>query len=112
MLPQAIVHEIDDKSPLNGFESCDEEFDAESRETSRDRIKRHLADSNIEILAIVEGTDSTSGGVVQARHSYLSRDILWNHNFSPCVSKAADGFAVIDFDSFHNVEIEQTRGFN
>jgi hypothetical protein len=97
MLPQVVIHEIDETSPF--LAQAGTEI---SSMNIRERVVKNLAESHLEIVAIVEGTDTISGGAVQARHSYLARDILWDHNFSSCVSKGADGFAVINFDVFHS----------
>jgi hypothetical protein len=78
-----------------------------------DPLKRHseekevlsafMLDRRVEIVAIVEGTDATTGGTVQARHSYTSDDIVWDHTFVSCVGEDADGSALIDFSVFHDI---------
>ena len=67
-------------------------------------IKLYMKDRHIEILAIVEGTDATTGGVVQARHSYTLEELKWHAMFEPCVKvDEVDGSAVIDFSVFHQL---------
>lgn len=69
-------------------------------------VNRFIDDRNIEIIVLIEGQDSTTGGVVQARHSYKYDDILWNTSFLPCVSQdELDGAPIIDFRLFHLTEL-------
>lgn len=68
-------------------------------------VMRFIADRSLEIVVLIEGNDSTTGGVVQARHSYTGDDILWNTSFVPCVLQDDDtGGAVIDYSLFHHTE--------
>jgi hypothetical protein len=46
----------------------------------------------------------STGGVVQARHSYTVAEMEWNAMFVPCVSVGPDGAAVIDFSKFHSLK--------
>ena len=70
-------------------------------------ISRH------EIIVLIEGQDSTTGGVVQARHSYKSEDILWNTSFVSCVLQdELDGTPVIDFCLFHETELTSSKNNN
>ena len=65
-------------------------------------MRLYMGDRQVEVLAIVEGTDATTGGVVQARHSYTMKEVCWHAMFEPCVHvDSADGSAVIDFSMFH-----------
>ena len=62
-----------------------------------------LNDSNFEVICLVEGIDSVTSAALQARFSYTSNDIQWNHSFAPCVSRNEEnGAAVIDFSKFHS----------
>jgi hypothetical protein len=79
------------------------ETDAEREE--REMVMRFIADRSIEIVVLVEGNDATTGGVVQARHSYIGDEILWNTSFVPCVLQDENtGGAVIDYSLFHHTE--------
>jgi hypothetical protein len=72
----------------------------------RNMIKKFLADRNVEVIVLIEGQDSATGGVVQARHSYKLEDIVWNTSFIPCVLQdELDGTPVIDFSLFHETEL-------
>ena len=50
---------------------------------------------------LVEGTESVTSSTLQARFSYAAEDIVVNRMFSPCVTVAENGEAVIDFEKFH-----------
>lgn len=63
-----------------------------------------MHDRRVEIVAIVEGVDAASGGVVQARHSFTCDEIRWDKAYKPCVFEdKEDGSAVIDFSLFHEL---------
>lgn len=88
------------------------EFTAEQKRTETPRqkqerlmIQSYLSDRKCEIVAIVEGMDAATGGVVQARHSYTFDEIKWHHGYSTCLSedKEESGFAIIDFAKFHSL---------
>ena len=67
-------------------------------------IQQYMIDRKMEIFAIVEGIDSTTGGSCQARHSYIPTEVVWNQSFVPCVFEdERDGSAVIDFSVFHDL---------
>jgi hypothetical protein len=71
----------------------------------RRMIQKYMKDRHIEVIAVVEGMDSATGGVVQARHSFIIDEIKWNRTFEPCVHEdSEEGVAVIDFSSFHKVK--------
>ena len=58
----------------------------------------------MEIFAILEGIDATTGGPCQARHSFACSDIEWDKSFAPTMSEDIDdGAAVIDFSVFHDL---------
>jgi hypothetical protein len=79
----------------------------ESRRQQEERtmVQVFMQDRNMEIVAIVEGVDSATGGAVQSRHSFLSSEIRWDKTFAPCVYEAdEEGVAVIDFSVFHKLD--------
>lgn len=45
---------------------------AASSNPSKESLMEHWTDCNLEIIAVVEGIDQTTGGAVQARHSFLT----------------------------------------
>ena len=85
-LSWTILHRIDEASPLFGKTPDD-----------------LLADDALFVLTIV-GHDEASAQTVQARGSYLSSDIRWEHRFVDVLSTSADGVTVLDYARFHEVE--------
>lgn len=72
-----------------------------------------MNDRRVEIVAIVEGVDAASGGVVQARHSFTCEEIIWDKAYKPCVFEdGEDGSAIIDFSLFHElVDVPEDASF-
>lgn len=78
--------------------------ETESQQEERRMIQTYMRDRRMEVVAIVEGMDAATGGVVQARHSFVCDDIKWNRTFVPCVHEdEEEGVAVIDFSTFHKL---------
>jgi hypothetical protein len=70
----------------------------------KDAIRRKLWVDRIEILCMVEGVDSLTSSTIQARHSYISSDIEFDHTFARCVVKdVKKGTPIIDFGKFHDL---------
>ena len=67
----------------------------------REAIRRHLEDSELEVIVLVEGIDPASSNTFQARHSYMSSDIRFDCGFSPVMSITADGSPHLDWNEFH-----------
>ncbi|KAF0717163.1 hypothetical protein AaE_010917, partial [Aphanomyces astaci] len=100
-LPQLIVHRIDPSSPL--FPPPASSSSSTSSVTQCE-IAHHVAQSDLELVVVLEGTDATSGNTMQARYSYTADDIKWHHTFAPCVSRdPVTHGAVVDFDLFHTL---------
>jgi potassium inwardly-rectifying channel subfamily J len=98
----ALDDEISDTSPAGYVSPADIEKDRIQKE--KDMISFYMQDRKMEIFAIVEGIDATTGGVVQARHSFIHSEIEWDKSFTPCVFEdKQDGSAVIDFSVFHDL---------
>mmetsp|Transcript_18110 Transcript_18110/g.49398 ORF Transcript_18110/g.49398 Transcript_18110/m.49398 type:complete len:522 (-) Transcript_18110:31-1596(-) len=131
-LPQVIVHRMDSKSPLsqpsswydvNGVkheetESTDHRIDQYTRH--RERTQDFLSDREAEIVVLVEGTDELTGAIIQARHSYTTSDLAWDHVFVPCVfpnpqySHQANGErnqSQILHESSSSLNVRETRSF-
>ncbi|KAH9186575.1 hypothetical protein AeNC1_011451 [Aphanomyces euteiches] len=131
-LPQVVVHRIDQWSPMFPRECIPDEYYASTcpafpdpsqraidhENGNRDynpgsfvpdkptqtQIEKHLAQSELEVVVILEGTDSTTGNTMQARFSYTSHDIKWHHTFARCVSRhPTTNGALVDFDKFHDL---------
>jgi inward rectifier potassium channel len=79
------MHPIDEQSPFYGAtpESLDE------AETS--------------LVVTLSGLDETVSQTIYARHTYVSREILWNMRFVDIISKTKEGNRFIDYSRFHDV---------
>ncbi|RHY19817.1 hypothetical protein DYB25_013254 [Aphanomyces astaci] len=99
-LPQLIVHRIDPSSPLFPPPASS----SSTSSVTQCEIAHHVAQSDLELVVVLEGTDATSGNTMQARYSYTADDIKWHHTFAPCVSRdPVTHGAVVDFDLFHTL---------
>lgn len=65
--PTLLVHKIDEKSPLYGVR----------------------ADDNFEVIVMLEGAVESTGLATQARSSYMTNEILWNHRFESMISESS-----------------------
>jgi len=75
-----------------------------SQDEEKSMVQHYMEDRQVEIIAIVEGSAATSGGQVQARHSFLSSDIEWDKCFTHCMYKDPDdGCVTIDFSLYHEL---------
>lgn len=71
-------------------------------------MKNWLQLSRIEVLVMIEGTDSLTGMTCQARHSYTYDDLAFDATFEPCVSSDPEtGGCIIDYSKFHQVSSHQ-----
>lgn len=79
------MHRIDEQSPLYGVtpESLDE--------------------AEATLVVTLSGLDETVSQIIHARHTYASRDILWNMRFVDIISKTKDGNRFVDYSRFHDV---------
>ena len=138
-LPQVVVHRLDKNSPLippaptwydsagvprnieRYLESESAKRDPLTSQTPEDgtfvldmgELERFLLDRDAEIIVLVEGTDEGTGAATQARHSYKTSDIAWNHTFVSCVRPyssnrrrgrpVGDPVCSIDFSLFHDI---------
>jgi Inward rectifier potassium channel C-terminal domain len=84
-----------------------------SSEADLGAIHAFLNDRDAELVVLVEGTDEGTGQNVQARHSYKTCDIAWNHTFVDCVypynrrqrrgPSSLDPVVTADFSKFHDL---------
>ena len=106
----------------NNFSGCNSLNDKNSNNNYKIRAKLQqeklmtqlfMNDRRVEILAIVEGVDAASGGVVQARHSFTCDEIIWDKAYKPCVFEdSEDGSAIIDFSLFHElIDVPEDASF-
>ena len=69
----------------------------------REEIRRHIIDSELEIIVLVEAIEPSSSNTFQARHSYMASDIEFDAQFAPTMSVKMDGRAHLDWNSFHKL---------
>ncbi|MEA5597848.1 ion channel [Rivularia sp. UHCC 0363] len=86
-LTWTVMHPINENSPFYGV-TLDE-----------------MLDSEMEIVVTLTGIDQTVSSNIHAYHSYIPKDILWNHRFADILSKTRDGRRSIDYNRFHDVVI-------
>lgn len=79
-----VMHEIDRDSPLHG---CNAGL---------------LAEHNAELVVTASGLDETIAQRVNARTSYLSDEIRWDHRFVDIAGWTEDGRRIIDYRRFHD----------
>ncbi|CAI5711315.1 unnamed protein product [Hyaloperonospora brassicae] len=74
----------------------------EAQLPSVEEIKQYWAESQMEVVVLVEGIDAVTSTTIQVRHSYKAEDIMFDHRHVNCVDvDPATGGAVIDFNRFH-----------
>ncbi|OQS05715.1 inward rectifier K channel (IRK-C) family protein [Thraustotheca clavata] len=129
VLPQVVIHRIDQWSPLYPPECRPKHHESSTiagfadppqraidhENGNRDyndlnfkltvpteqQLRRHIEQSELEVVVILEGQDSTTSNTMQARYSYTTKEIKWHAMFEKCVTRRADGGALIDYDKFH-----------
>ncbi|MDO9181120.1 MAG: ion channel, partial [Bacteriovorax sp.] len=82
-LSWSVFHSIDNESPFFG--------------KSREEI---LALKN-ELVVILKGTDGTFSQNIYDMYRYVTKDILFNHQFIDILERLDDGTRVIDYSKFH-----------
>ncbi len=80
------VHEIDENSPLHGYDD------------------ERLAQEHVRFIVSLTGIDGTFAQTVHARHIYQHEDIVWGSRFVDIVDAETDGQLVIDYRRFHDLE--------
>ncbi len=102
----AFFNAYDDSSVTTAGDQCE----GGGRETARQREEKHMVqsymlDRSMEVIAVVEGVDSATGGNVQCRHSYVFSEVQWDQTFTPCVYEGEEaGVPIVDFDLFHKLQ--------
>ena len=61
-----------------------------------------MIDEALEIVVILSGVDETFAQPIQARHSYLAEEILWDHTFADIMLTLETGETAIDYAQFHD----------
>lgn len=75
-------HQKPDRSDID----ASQRFQELMPESWRRQVSKFLGRGWFEILVILEGVDTTTAATVQARHSYVAEDIVWDHTFTPMFS--------------------------
>jgi len=86
-LSWTIAHDIDEKSPLFGL--------------SNEELKKRAA----EIIVTFSGTDTTLSQVMHAKSSYITDEILPNHDFVDVIKRHPDTSVSLMLENFHQVKI-------
>ncbi|MBU6297280.1 MAG: ATP-sensitive inward rectifier potassium channel 10 [Alphaproteobacteria bacterium] len=87
-LSWTVMHRIDDTSPLYGA------------------TQDALVHRQVELIALLSGTDDTLSETIYARHSYRPHQIRWNHRFVDVLCVDPRGRRVVDLRRFHDTEPE------
>jgi inward rectifier potassium channel len=83
------MHRIDPQSPFWGGTAAVE----------------RLREQGAEIFLAFTGLDETIGQPVHARYRYKLEDIVWNARYVDVISVDADGTRIIDYSSFHEIDV-------
>jgi len=81
-----IVHPIDDKSPLWGWD------------------EKMLLESEAEFLILLTAIDDTFAQTVHNRGSYTAQEVVWGAKFLPLVDERVDGNPVVMLERFHEFQ--------
>ncbi|RMX67695.1 hypothetical protein DD238_001467 [Peronospora effusa] len=82
-----------------------DDVNATTPSSTIEEIKQYWAESQLEVVVLVEGIDAVTSATIQVRHSYRAEDIIFNHRHVNCVDVDPEtGGAVIDFRRFHETK--------
>ncbi len=84
-LSWTIMHSIEPDSPLSGLTAVD------------------LEQLHAQINVSIGGVDETVAYSINARHSYATEDILFDHRFEDIIHKLENGDRYFDYSRFHDV---------
>jgi inward rectifier potassium channel len=85
-LSWTIMHVIDETSPL------------------RNLTEQDMIDQQIELIALLSGSDATMAETIYARYSYRPDDLVRNHRFVDVLFLTPRGQRVVDLNRFHETE--------
>lgn len=100
MFPDVLQRDVDVR---NGNRESRNAYKAFHHLLNKDDLIDSWRAKMVEVVALVEGIDATTSCTIQARHSYIVDDMLWDYDFAPCVTATSVGSACIDFAKFHEV---------
>jgi len=71
----------------------------------RREVEAYLNEHHVEVVAVVEGIEPTSGSTLQARHSYvIPDDVVWDAEFADCILQATSRRpCTVDIGRFHEI---------
>lgn len=79
-----------------------------SAQEVRQQVQSYLRTHFAEVVCLIDGIDPLTSSNVQARHSYVATDIVWDSRFANCVRDTAlpsgGPGILIDFGCFHDLE--------
>ena len=67
-----------------------------------DEFRNMFETDGIEILAVFEAIEPLISGTFQALQSYCLEDIVFGHDFAPCLKTSSRGAIAVDLEMFHN----------
>jgi len=82
----AVMHPIDEKSPLYG------------------KTPEDLAKDQTELIVTLTGIDDTTGQMIQARHAYVDDEIQWGARHVDVLGRAENGKIRLDYSKFHETK--------
>jgi inward rectifier potassium channel len=85
-LSWTLMHHIDETSPLHGL------------------TPEQMAEQQMEIVAMLSGTDDTMAETIYARYAYQPDDILLDRMFIDVLGVSPKGKRVVDLTRFHDTE--------
>jgi inward rectifier potassium channel len=85
-LSWTVLHEIDETSPLYGATT------------------QSLIASQVELIALLSGTDETLAETIYARHAWAPEHILFGRRFADILAFTPQGRRVVDLTRFHDTE--------
>ncbi|MBE9185047.1 ATP-sensitive inward rectifier potassium channel 10 [Microcoleus sp. LEGE 07076] len=85
-LTWTVMHPIDENSPLYQLTALD------------------LSEQQAEIIITLMGIDETVSQTINARHSFVASEIMWNMRFVDIILRTPDGGRVVDYTRFHDVK--------
>jgi inward rectifier potassium channel len=80
------IHVLDEESPLHGA------------------TPEALEARQVEIIAVLVGTDETFNQTIHALHSWLPQEIAWNARFTDILERHPDGHSTVHYERFHDVQ--------
>lgn len=64
---------------------------------------------SFEILVVLKGDSVSTGQPSQSQTSYICREILWGHRFSPCIEISSNGSQyIINYKLFNKTNVFDT----